>query len=66
MRTQRETTERNVVEYKIVYGGTPELLAQNVSDEIDYGWQPVGGVSVVKGDRNGKLEFYQAVVMTEG
>lgn len=66
MQAQRDMTEHKVVDYKLVYGGTPEFLAQNVCDEFEYGWKPIGGVSVIERDRGGKLEFFQAIVRTEG
>ena len=49
--------------YIIVYGESPEELVDNVSDQVDNGFSPVGGVAI----DTRKLDplFYQGMYKSE-
>jgi len=53
--------------YRVVYGETPTKLANEVSDYIGLGWQPIGGICAVEMGLQTRirLDFYQAMVKYE-
>lgn len=52
-----------IINHKVLSASNIEYISIHVCDNIEDGWQPLGGISVVM-DNKGSF-FYQAMVMYE-
>ncbi len=47
------------MEYKIVYGSSPESLVNKVNEELKLGWKPIGGHQVSEQHRQNRFSGSQ-------
>lgn len=49
------------MDFEMIISATSENLVERVNNKMAEGYQPVGGVQIIKGD-DGRLTFYLAMI----